>query len=41
MNIPFVNALAQILNYVKFMKDIMSNENKLGCLWNYQFIKEL
>ena len=29
MNIPFVEALAQILNYVKFMKEIMSKKKKL------------
>ena len=29
VNIPFVNALAQIPNYVKFMKEIISNKKKL------------
>ena len=29
MNILFVDALAQISNYVKFMKAIMSNKKKL------------
>ena len=29
MNIPFVEALAQMSNYVKFMKEIMSNQKKL------------
>ena len=29
MNIPFVDALAQMPNYVKFMKEIMSNKKKL------------
>ena len=29
INIPFVDALAQMPNYVKFMKEIMSNKKKL------------
>ena len=29
MNIPFADALAQMLNYVKFTKEIMSNKKKL------------
>ena len=29
VNIPFVKALAQMSNYVKFMKEIMSNKKKL------------
>ena len=29
VNIPFANALAQMSNYVKFMKEIMSNKKKL------------
>ena len=29
INIPFVNALAQMPNYVKFMKEIMSNKKML------------
>ena len=29
INIPFVDALAQIHNYVKFMKEIMSNKKNL------------
>ena len=29
INIPFANALAQILNHVKFMEYIMSNKKKL------------
>ena len=29
VNIPFVDALAQMPNYVKFMKEIMSNKKKL------------
>ena len=29
INIPFADALAQMLNYVKFMKEIMSNKKKL------------
>ena len=29
INIPFANALAQMPNYVKFMKEIMSNKRKL------------
>ena len=29
VNIPFVEALAQIINYVKFMKEIMRNKKKL------------
>ena len=29
MNLPFVEALAQMPNYVKFMKEIMSNKKKL------------
>ena len=29
VNIPFVEALAQMPNYVKFMKEIMSNKKKL------------
>ncbi|XP_052188814.1 uncharacterized protein LOC127799091 [Diospyros lotus] len=29
INIPFANALAQILAYVKFLKEIMSNKRKL------------
>ena len=29
INIPFTDALAQIPNYVKFMKEIMSNKKKL------------
>ena len=29
INIPFVDVLAQMPNYVKFMKEIMSNKKKL------------
>ena len=29
INIPFVDASAQMLNYIKFMKEIMSNKKKL------------
>ena len=29
VNIPFTDALDQMLNYVKFMKEIMSNKKKL------------
>ena len=29
INIPFANALAQMPNYVKFMKEMMSNKKKL------------
>ena len=29
VNIPFAEALAQMPNYVKFMKEIMSNKKKL------------
>ena len=29
INIPFADALCQMLNYVKFMKEIMSNKKKL------------
>ena len=29
MNIPFTEALAQMPNYEKFMKEIMSNKKKL------------
>ena len=29
VNIPFVDPLAQMHNYVKFMKEIMSNKRKL------------
>ena len=29
INIPFAKALAQMPNYVKFMKEIMSNNKKL------------
>ena len=29
VNIPFVDALAKMPNYVKFMKEIMSNKTKL------------
>ena len=29
MNISFVDALAQIPNYIKFMKEMMSNKKKL------------
>ena len=32
VNIPFSNALAQIPNYAKFMKDIMSNKKKLDSI---------
>ncbi|KAA3461484.1 Transposon Ty3-I Gag-Pol polyprotein [Gossypium australe] len=30
INIPLMEALEQILNYVKFMKDILSKKRKLG-----------
>ncbi|KAA3461798.1 Aspartic peptidase [Gossypium australe] len=30
INIPLVEALEQILNYVKFMKDILSMKHRLG-----------
>ena len=29
INIPFANALAQLSNYARFMKEIMSNKKKL------------
>ena len=29
INIPFADALAQMHNYVKFMKEIISNKKKL------------
>ena len=29
INIPFADALAQMINYVKLMKEIMSNKRKL------------
>ena len=32
VNIPFVDALAQMPNYVKFMKAIMSNKKKLDSI---------
>ena len=38
INIPFANALAQISNYVKFMKEIMSNKRKLEA---YETVIEL
>ena len=34
VNMPFVDALAQISNYVKFMKEIMSNKKKLDAYGN-------
>ena len=30
INIPFVDALEQMPNYVKFMKDILSKKRRLG-----------
>ena len=40
VNIPFAKALAQLPNYVKFMKEIMSNKKKLDAygIVNYQRI---
>ena len=36
INIPFADVLAQMPNYVKFMKQIMSNKKKLG-IWDNKF----
>ena len=33
INIPFVDAMAQMPNYVKFMNEIMSNKKKLEEYW--------
>ena len=41
VNIPFAEVLARIPHYVKFMKEIMSNNKKLDAYGNSQSIREL
>ena len=37
INIPFGDALAQMPNYVKFMKEIMSNKKKIRGIWDSKY----
>ena len=39
VNIPFAKALAQVPNYVKFMKEIMSNKKKLDAYGTLSLIE--
>ena len=39
VNIPFVDALAQMLNYFKFMKEIMSNKTKMDAYGTFSLSK--
>ena len=37
INILFVDVLTQMHNYVKFIKEIMSNKEKLKGIWDSKF----
>ena len=41
VNIPFVDALAQMPNYVKFMKEIISNKKKLDACGTLIFFRSV
>ena len=39
INIPFADALEQMLNYAKFMKEVMAKKRKLEAYENYKNVK--
>ena len=41
VNVLFADALAQMPNYVKFIKENYEQQKEAGCLRIYQFIREL